>query len=339
MLARSSIITHPNGVKIQTPILISSFSSKGFRFIKKRKKTHSEAFEFIKGSAENLTEVALLSAYDLHHYYPPIKSFRKLGFAPQIIFIDSGGYETLEDFDFSEAYRYPVKIEKWDNELYYNVIKGLPNYYTTILISYDNGSEKRVTLKRQISRAEKLLSDFPTHLIDFLIKPTRKGKPLDIDEIVTNISLLNKFHIIGLTEKELGTSILDRMNNIKKIREALDNVNNKAPLHIFGNLDPMTSILYFLCGAEIFDGLTWLRFAFHEGKSIYDQNIDAIKGRITQKDNLNKNMSLIENIIYMSKLKHQMKTFLKETEAGKGDEAFKVFEFNHDQILKSFKTI
>jgi ribosomal protein S20 len=339
MLARSSNIIHPSGLTIQTPILISSFSSKGFRFIKNGKKQNSEAFELVQVTAEALTEAVLLSAYDLKYYYPPIKNFRNFSFAPQVLFIDSGGYETLEDFDFSEAYRHPVKIKKWDLSLYEKVLSQWPGYYPAIIVSYDHGSERRIDLRKQIDRANKLRAKFPNHPIDFLVKPSRKGGMLDISEIVANVSLLKDFTIIGLTEKELGESILERMQNIKKVREALDSVSNKAPIHIFGNLDPLTSVLYFLSGAEVFDGLTWLRFSYHGGKAVYDQNIDAIKGRIEQKDILNKKMSMYENIIYLSKLKQQMKSFLKEYKEGKGDEAFKAFEFNSEKILKACKTL
>ncbi len=339
MLARTSNIIHPSGITIQTPLLISSFSSKGFRFIKKGKKQNSEAFELVQVTAEALTEAVLLSAYDLNYYYPSIKSFRSFSFAPQVLFIDSGGYETLEDYDFSEAYRHPAKIKKWNLALYEKILSQWPPYYPAIIVSYDHGSERRMDLRKQISRAEKLHLKYPTHLIDFLIKPGKKGSLLDINEIIANISLLKNFQIIGLTEKELGESILERMQNIKKVREALDSVSNKAPIHIFGNLDPLNSILYFLSGAEIFDGLTWLRFSYYEGKASYDQNIDTIKGRIGQKDILNKKMSMYENIIYMNKLKQQMKSFLKDMKEGKGDDSFKVFEFNSDKILTAFKTL
>lgn len=339
MLARTTNILHPNGISIQTPILVSSFSSKGFRLTKRGKQYQSEALELVRINAEALTEAVLFSAYDLHYYFPQIKLFRRFGFSPQILFIDSGGYETMEDFDFTEAYRHPIKINKWNLQLYENILSGWPEYHPAIIVSYDHGSERRVGLRQQIERTNKLQQKYPYHLIDFLIKPDRKREMLDVNKIIANVSLLNNFKIIGLTEKELGESILERMKNIKLIREALDNVSNKASIHIFGNLDPLTSILYFLSGAEIFDGLTWLRFSYHEGRAVYDQNIDAIKGRIGEKDILNKKMSMVENIMYMNKLKQQMKSYLKETKDGKGDDAFKVFEYNSDKILTAFKTL
>ncbi len=49
------------------------------------------------------------------------------------------------------------------------------------------------------------------------------------------------------------------MQNIAKLRKALDKAGLNIPLHVFGSLDTVTTPLYFLAGADIFDGLTWLR--------------------------------------------------------------------------------
>lgn len=161
MVARSTKLIHPSGVSIQTPILVSSFSSKGFRFSKKGSKIISEAFDLIKTTSDALTESALVSAYDLNYYYPPTKKFREIGFSPQLTFVDSGGYETLEDFDFSEAYKHPAKIKKWNLDMYENVLNSWPEYLPAVYVTYDHGSEKRVSLRNQIIRAEKILKKHP----------------------------------------------------------------------------------------------------------------------------------------------------------------------------------
>ena len=36
-----------------------------------------------------------------------------------------------------------------------------------------------------------------------------------------------------------------------------------------GCLDPTSVWLYYLCGADIFDGLSWLRYVFWEGKALH----------------------------------------------------------------------
>ena len=79
---------------------------------------------------------------------------------------------------------------------------------------------------------------------------------------------LSHFSIIGFTEKELGPSLLKRMTAIARVRRALKEVNLDLPIHVFGSLDTISTPLYFLAGADIFDGLTWLRYAFRDGVRI-----------------------------------------------------------------------
>jgi hypothetical protein len=339
MQARTTILKHPSGIELQTPLLVSSFSSKGFRFFEERSKLKSEVVELVKQAAEYLSETVLLSAYDLKYYFPSASKLRDFRFFPHVVFIDSGGYETIDDYDFSESYKHPIIKNEWNTALHKEVIDLWPEYYPAIIVSYDNGNERRHSLIQQIDRANKFFSQYPNHLNDFLIKPGKKGDKLNIREIIENVSLLKKFNIIGLTEKELGESIVERMHNIKKIRMAMDQVNNLAPLHIFGNLDPLTSALYFIAGAEIFDGLTWLRFAFFEGKSVYLQNFDALKNRIHEKDYLNYRASLYENLIYMRNLQSEMKSFVKEFNDKPDDKAFDSFRFVAKDILNAYKAM
>lgn len=77
-----------NGVEIErTPLLVPSFSSKGF----------PEVDKIIKYSSELIDGITLVSAYDLHYgkVSPPF-DFSSL------IFLDSGGYEASKDTDLSD---------------------------------------------------------------------------------------------------------------------------------------------------------------------------------------------------------------------------------------------
>ena len=58
----------------------------------------------------------------------------------------------------------------------------------------------------------------------------------------------------------------------------------ETPIHVFGSLDTVTTPMYFLAGADIFDGLTWLRFAFHGGYTVYKHNYGALKFGVATKD-------------------------------------------------------
>src|SRR5437762_1985645 len=69
-------------------------------------------------------------------------------------------------------------------------------------------------------------------------------------------------------EQELGRSILERARNIARIRRALVEIGNDLPIHIFGCLDPGLVRYYAMAGADIFDGLQWLRNVITEGGTI-----------------------------------------------------------------------
>ena len=149
---------------------------------------------------------------------------------------------------------------------------------------------------------------------DFLIKPeTKEQEYIQINNIVRKIKELKSFDIIGVTERELGSSILQRMVNIAKIRKAL-NVNGiDSPIHVFGSLDPITSILYFLAGAEIFDGLTWLKYSYFNNAAIYISNFGVLNSElgINIRDSQVKSMAIVKNTYYLEKMKYTMKDFIK----------------------------
>ena len=99
LLARERIVFH-NGAEIfRTPLLVPSFSSKGFPEMK----------EIIALMREFITGAVLVSAYD--EYYGNLTS-QKLTF-PSVIFLDSGGYEARVEHDLSESYGQDYKPNKW----------------------------------------------------------------------------------------------------------------------------------------------------------------------------------------------------------------------------------
>ena len=79
MLAREGGVVHNGAVVFRTPLLIPSFSSKGFREMKK----------IIKVMTEFITEAVLISAYDIHY---KLLASRQLTF-PSVIFLDLGSAE------------------------------------------------------------------------------------------------------------------------------------------------------------------------------------------------------------------------------------------------------
>jgi hypothetical protein len=258
MLARSRDLLLGGRFSIRTPLLCPSFSSKGFPDV-------SAILDFM---SEFITGGVLVSAYDIHH---GTISAKKIVF-PELVFLDSGGYETRVEHDLSEAYGRVHKPRKWTRELYFKTLKKWPRHVPTVIVSFDS-PKKFFKVKEQVHRTqqlEKVAGGFP---VELLIKPESKNAEfVSIETVLQRVGDLRAFAAVGLTEKELDSSMLGRMEKIARLRLAMDSAKVDIPIHIFGSLDTLSTPLYFISGAEIFDGLTWLRFGYREGRTIYSQN-------------------------------------------------------------------
>jgi hypothetical protein len=334
MLVRASQIIHPLGVNVETPLLVPSFSSKGFTF---DKDDVSEATDALKVSREFLTEILLVSAYDLYHKHIP---YSEESFPTELTIIDSGGYETSDVYDLSATSKYSYPIKDWELHKYEEILNLWPGHKAGIIVSYDHGKE-RFSIDEQIGHAKELFSKYPSFLTDFLIKPETDGQRyIQIENVLTNIDKLKEFTVIGVTEKELGSSILERMVRIAKIRRAMDDRGICSPLHIFGSLDPVTSVLYFLAGAEVFDGLTWLKYSYYKGTAIYQSNYGALHNElgIHVRDVSVRSKSIVNNIYFLEKIKYIMKDFVVSKDFGLFNTIEEGLGVSLDQFYKTFET-
>ena len=306
MLARSSNLRHPSGVTLRTPLLVPSFSSRGLGF---NSKGISEIRDVFLNTAEILTESMLVSAYDIKYKHLPNPS--KFPCAPSLTIVDSGGYETGMDYDFSAVYQYEYKSRKWDQETYATVLDDWPERVPAAFVSFDKGSAGN-GIDRQIAEANKLLSRYPDQLHTFLLKPTRRCNGLlknTVDIAQPHLRKMAAFGIIGVAEKELGRRMLDRMETIAKFRRGLDGAGVTAPIQVFGALDPLSSTLYCLAGAEIFDGLTWLRFCYKDGQCVYTHNYGVLHIGLDQDDDFVRSKGFSDNYSYLRDLQLCLRNF------------------------------
>ena len=117
----------------------------------------------------------------------------------------------------------------------------------------------------------------------FLLKPPEGSDFHNLDPLsAENVALLRAFDIIGVTEREIGESIHDRLVNIARLRQSLDAAEVTSPIHVFGGLDPVFTPLYFAAGAEIFDGLGWLRYAYRDGVAMHRAAGGLLSGNVKE---------------------------------------------------------
>lgn len=299
MLAKKRTIFIQGKAVATTPMLVPSFSSKGFH--------DPPVQQIIDYMSSSITDSALVSAYDVSSgaVKGPITF-------PSILFLDSGGYECSKDLDLSDLSYTDYKPDaSWSKEKLIAVLDSWECLVPTLFVSYDNSAE-RFSVVEQIENAKTLFTGRAAGH-ELLIKPSKAtSAKVEVAEVIANIHELRHFDVIGFTEKELGFSLFKKMTNIARIRLAMNQAGLDKPIHIFGSLDPISSPLYFLAGADIFDGLTWLRLAYHQGLAVYVHNIAALKhgSRINVRD--------IPTHIWFSNhhelmnLEESMKRYLKE---------------------------
>jgi len=304
---RSTIRDQYSGVELKTPLLIPSFSSKGFP--SPRPTGNSEIGHILEAAGEFLTDVYLISAYDIYHRHLPHPS--DLSHKPEMIVVDSGGYEISTDFDYSIKSDIACVPKQWTPRYYTSVIDSWPNEIPAVFVSFDH-PDIRKQFSDQVKDATLLFEPFPQHMKLFLLKPETKDQHTlknAITSALGNVGQLARFDIVGVTEKELGSNMLDRMAQIAKLRSAMDAAQVPAPLHVFGALDPLSVCLYYIAGAEIFDGLTWLRYTYHEGVCMYTHNIGPLKYGLHVRDSLIRMRSLADNYYALQTLQQRLREF------------------------------
>ncbi len=289
----------------------------------------------------------LISAYDYYHLTKKQTQGRKkkqkldnlLNSFPELIFLDSGGYECNKNQEVSDIGLYKPDNLEWNKDCHSRVISEWPNEKPTVLISYDNPSERK-PITEQIEEANNLFQGKDIFLKEILIKPeTEKATRIKSEEIIKNLYSFSSFDILGFTEKELGYSILDRMTSIAKIRMAMDKGGMEIPIHIFGSLDTITTPLYYLAGADIFDGLSWLRFMFDNESTLY---IDSFGPKFYgAHENIYKIwiQSLYKNYNYLRRLKLNLEIFQSKKDFNVFGPNANFFEKTYNDFIEKVEVI
>jgi queuine/archaeosine tRNA-ribosyltransferase len=63
--------------------------------------------------------------------------------------------------------------------------------------------------------------------------------------------------MIGIPERELGVGLVERINSVAAIRNAMNETGTYCPLHVLGTGNPRSLVLLSIAGADSFDGLEW----------------------------------------------------------------------------------
>ena len=283
-------------INVHTPLLIPSFSSKARDDI-------GTLFEALQPS---ITESLLLSAYDISYGHIAAPA----GPLAEILFLDSGGYEVSRDYDIMDPHYPAQSANSWNLEQYVSVLQEFSPTMPTMITSFDH-PEIREDVPAQIEGALNLFKEFPGLGRELLFKPeTNRQTLVQVPKLIAQVPRFSEFDAIGFTETELGNRPIDRMVNIAKLRNAMDSEGIEKPLHVFGALDPVSTPLYFLAGADIFDGLSWIRFSYWEDLAVYHRNRSPLDFGAIEDDRRALIRCYDANIHYLAELSNRMRRYL-----------------------------
>ena len=314
MLARSRTL-HLAENTLASPLLVPSVSSKGFPI----DDGVSEASRAADFASSDLTEGLLISAYDIHHGH--LLECEKLMSddhgstmygTPTLLVIDSGGYELADDFESGEVQRGDREIRPFGVAEYQEVLARLPKDRDLLAVSFDFPAAERGDYAEQRSRAQQLLASHAEFKSDFLLKPEPGSRFLDWQRLVPEAANLRAFDVIGVTEKELGKSVVDRLVTLARIRGVMDEAGVTAPIHVFGALDPLISPLYFMAGGEIFDGLSWVRYAYFNGIAVHQDAVSVLQGHVDDDPQRRDARRHLSNLAELKRVKHRLERWAHE---------------------------
>ena len=268
---------------------------------------HSESL--VHGIDESL----LVSAYDIHHDLLVESMAFSSGFEqsrysqPRVLVIDSGWYEKNGGPPAGQFAGDLKKPLPWEETDYLLTVDGLDEVLRPIVVSWDYAG----TYAEQISHAQEFFGARTSLASTLLLKPPsglrfHRFERLS-DEDATN---LRAFDLIGVTEREIGESVLDRLVAISQLRKKLDGVQVSSPVHVFGGLDPLHTPLYFAAGAEVFDGLGWLRYAYREGVAMNRDAAALLDRQIRKRWMHTLNSVSVDNLDQLRRLTDDLRRFV-----------------------------
>ena len=235
---------------VPTPLIVPSFSSRGFPLLT----------DIWNELSYKLYGVCLVSAFDVAEGRIP----SDVNDLVNVVIWDSGSFETNSCRTESNGHPAPPASVQWARKHYHETLKNIGKGANAIVVNFDQVGD----LEDQISKALEDFSLVPHAASDFLVKPAAESEWVNLPKLGLHLDQLSEVSVIGVTTREAGDSLLARCSSIVMLRDMLNDAGLDTPIHVFGAINPYEVLAYFFCGADIFDGLNWLRWLFRNSGSI-----------------------------------------------------------------------
>jgi queuine/archaeosine tRNA-ribosyltransferase len=192
----------------------------------------------------------LVSAHDIYCAEPRDRRamervLRDAVKARQIVLLDSGNYEAF----------WRERTKWWSPARLAQVLRTAPCHLAFAFDELDpKGNESHIarSVERAVVRDQRSAGQAT-------VVPIVHGQRGSIPAISAEAAKRLNPILVAVPERELGDGLLDRAQTVAKIRRRLDRLGYYCGLHLLGTGNPISILVYSLCGADTFDGLEWCR--------------------------------------------------------------------------------
>jgi queuine/archaeosine tRNA-ribosyltransferase len=199
----------------------------------------------------------LISAYDWYFLKNTIREETRADIEKiPFVFLDSGVFEASR----IAGGRWK---EIWNEELHQNAMSKIKfDFHTSfdVLLSRSTRNSAQETIDGILRSREKCDKEAFVPIIH----GSPKGLVNTIDKLIEKYPNLCNF--VAVAERDCGDSIFEKARTVHRIRNVLDSRephNHSRILHVLGSGDPISILLFIFAGANSFDSLDWIKYAFH----------------------------------------------------------------------------
>ena len=200
----------------------------------------------------------LISAYDLYHSKDDRNEMENLleqASNRKSILLDSGYYESSWKVD-----------DDWTEDKYWEVLRSCDFSFA---FSFDKKGELKATAEDGIIK--EVISQWvkdPDATDRGNIIPIIHSEPDKFPNILRGIAQKINPVMLAVPERELGDGIFATAKTIFNIREALNQTGTYYPIHLLGTGNPLSILVYTICGANSFDGLEWCQMVINHDTAL-----------------------------------------------------------------------
>lgn len=174
------------------------------------------------------------------------------------VLLDSGNYE-----------RYWRRDEEWSQESFDRILRRTP---CQLALSFDcfDGPAACGAAADIVTSVVAGVNRTHSHGASSSIIPIVHGTTDVLPEAVIGVASSLRPVAVAVAERRLGAGIRERATMVRRLRDGLNGMGWFCPLHLLGTGNPLSVLIYSMCGADTFDGLEWCQTCVdHESGLLY----------------------------------------------------------------------